>query len=153
MAASFSRPDCDLCASYREGLACGACSAHLEKTTTAVRKRRDIVRRAFVGKRGGAGGQATGSRRGTAVCANGHRWSTITVRGSDSEVEDPKCPVPECRKYLRRISFVRGEYAEEVKCADICKNAKDNECRCSCAGANHGMNLGKLKYIKEKRRR
>jgi hypothetical protein len=122
-----------------------------EKTETATRKRREAVRKGLRG-RGGISGAVTGVRRGTAICANGHVWSTVTIRGSDSEVEDPQCPVPECRQYLVRIGFVKGEYAEGVECVDSCKNAKDLDCRCSCAGANHGINLGKLKYVRTPKR-
>jgi hypothetical protein len=151
MAASYSRPGCLVCAESQPGLACGVCTDLHQNANAAPRTRREKIRKAFTRRLGGATRTPSGVRRGTAICEDDHLWSTVTLPGRNDEVEEPLCP--QCGKYLLRIGFVQGEYAEDVECVDICKNAQDFKCRCSCGGANHGMNLGKLKFVQRKKRR
>lgn len=139
-----------MCASYAPGIACGVCTGRVEDANGTTRKRQQTIRKALDRRPGGPTGAPSGVRRGTAICEEGHPWSTVTLRGRNDEVEDAQCP--ECGRYLIRIGFVQGEYVADVVCVDACKNAKDDVCRCACGGANHGMNLGKLKFVRKKKR-
>lgn len=148
MAATFSRPGCGVCAAINEGLGCGPCADAADTTRKARTKRRDVTKRAF--KRAGIPTTDTGRRRVTLRCSQNHYWQSIATFGREDSVEDPKCDT--CDQYFVSMGLVQGVYAEDVECLDNCKGAKDLDCRCSCAGANHGVNLGKRNVVKKKRR-
>ena len=147
MASSRSQPGCVQCAACKDNMACGVCISIYEKAEGVFRKVRTAVKREV--KRRGAAPQPGTRQTVTALCPR-HEWDTELLPGSEFGVTDPLCP--KCSQPLTRLKFVRGTLTKTA-CTDVCKNAKDRDCSCSCGGDNHGANLGKFKFIKKKRRR
>jgi hypothetical protein len=135
MAASFSRPECKVCAEMADNLACGSCSSLSATATTTVRKRRDVARRAF--KRGGIIPTDGSSVRATLKCANDHVWHSDTTPGRDDSVAQPQCDT--CGQFYKTMSLVKGTFNASIACRDNCKKAKDFICECSCGGSAHGI--------------
>lgn len=135
MASSISRPGCNVCAEMRKNLACGVCVKLSNAFEEAVRKRRNIAKSAFK-KRGIVLGKLT-SNRATLRCSKDHAWSSSTSRGKDDEVEQPKCDI--CNGYFVMMNVVKGTLDESIPCGESCKNAHTYVCKCSCAGAAHGI--------------
>ncbi len=148
MASSFSQPGCIACASLNVNVGCGVCAARKDSTFETIATRATIIKRAV--KRMHSVATLGMARVATLQCPNKHTWRTTTTPGRDDSVEDPQCPT--CDQYFATMGLIRGVYAEDVVCLDKCKNAKDCDCRCSCAGANHGINLGNFKYIRTPKR-
>ena len=148
MAASYSRPGCVVCGGLSEGLGCGTCARQVDGSVTASSKRRNVVRRAW--DRIGGPPRDGSPKAATARCGNDHIWRTFSTPGRDDAVEDPRCPAPECGQHAVRIAFVKGTVNLDIPCLDACKNAKNDECECSCGGTNHGINLGQFRYVKRK---
>jgi hypothetical protein len=136
----MSRPGCKVCAEMGDNLACGLCIKLSDTAAVVVRKRRDVVKRAF--KTAGPIPTGQPSRRATLRCSQGHTWQSYTSPGKDDTVEEPQCDI--CNEYFVTINMVKGILDESKACTDSCKKAINFKCICSCAGAAHGIDaLGK----------
>jgi hypothetical protein len=152
MGAPYSDPNCALCASYKDGIACGVCTERhtgiqdrQAKRKTGLDKRQRVARRAAEAfrarSRKRAGSRADESdvpRIAWLQCSNLHPWQSEATPGKDDPVLDPRCPV--CGEFFNRLHFRVAVYNPDIACTGRCRNAKPwTDCECSCGGASHGV--------------
>lgn len=80
--------------------------------------------------------------RYTGKCNCGQALSLVT------EAEKPYVRVtcPSCNR-SPSIPRIEGTFNPDHKCDSRCTGAKGNVCRCSCGGANHGKDHGKVGVV------